>query len=398
MPAKNVLPFPSSPGTLSMRASGDKGVIDIRGTIGLSKEWEDYGVEASGTASEFDRELKALGDVRELEVNISSVGGEVFAAMAIHNILVRHPARVVANIDGYAMSSATIIALAADEIRMPENAYLMIHNPAWGMWGDYRDLEKMAADLKKFARDFANIYAARMEDNTGGDRTEILRNVIRMMDDETYLTGAEAKALGLVETVTERMELAACAVPIAGLPGVDPARVPDALRAVLFDSSPTASAGDAAEPVTMSTTPDPIEPTAPATTDEPVVDTPVTEAPAEGLTQSHEATKENPVASAAPVAQAAPATPSFSLDDIKNVVASVVEPLTKRLDKAEADLQREQQLRASGVPQAAWGNQRAADTPDAGASSDPDYKTLTAQQKFEMGCKKMHPGFFGKSA
>ena len=33
--------------------------------------------------------------------------GEVFAALAMHAILTRHPARVVANIDGLAASSAT---------------------------------------------------------------------------------------------------------------------------------------------------------------------------------------------------------------------------------------------------------------------------------------------------
>jgi ATP-dependent protease ClpP protease subunit len=206
----NVLPFSSPSPWFTVRAeAGGRGVLDIRGEIGLSKDFEEYGYEASGTVSEFDQAIKDLGNVSEIELNIYSGGGSVFVALAIHNILVRHSARVVANIDGFAGSAATILMLAADEIRIPDNAYLMIHNASMLAYGDHRTMLKAADDLRKWSRDIANLYTQRIEDNTGGERAAILADVIAKMDDETWLTGAEAKALGLVETVTGRVELAA---------------------------------------------------------------------------------------------------------------------------------------------------------------------------------------------
>ena len=195
----NVLPFSPSPSPwFTVRAeAGGRGVLDIRGEIGLAKEFEEYGYEASGTVSEFDQAIKDLGNVSEIELNIYSGGGSVFVALAMHNILVRHSARVVANIDGFAGSAATILMLAADEIRIPDNAYLMIHNASMLAYGDHRTMLKAADDRRKWSRDIANLYTQRIEDNTGGERAAILADVIAKMDDETWLTGAEAAALGL---------------------------------------------------------------------------------------------------------------------------------------------------------------------------------------------------------
>ena len=61
----NVLPFsPSTSPWFTVRAeAGGRGVLDIRGEIGLAKEFEEYGYEASGTVSEFDQAIKDLGNV-----------------------------------------------------------------------------------------------------------------------------------------------------------------------------------------------------------------------------------------------------------------------------------------------------------------------------------------------
>ena len=55
--------------------------------------------------------------------------GSVFDAVAIHNALSRHAGPVTVWIDGIAASAASYIAMAGDEIVMPENAFLMIHDP-----------------------------------------------------------------------------------------------------------------------------------------------------------------------------------------------------------------------------------------------------------------------------
>jgi hypothetical protein len=404
MPAP--IPFPTQPDQkwFTVRAEGSaKGVIDVRGTIGLEKFWEEeYGIDASGTVTEFERAVKDLGEVREIELNIYSEGGEVFAALAMHAILTRHPARVVANIDGLAASSATILMLAADEIRMPENAYVMIHNPSWGGWGDHREISAIAEQLRKWGRDMANLYAGRIEDNTGGDRAAILSDVIAKMDATTWLTGAEAKALGLVEVITGRVDLAANAAEMISpmmLQHLSKASVPEPLKALLFDRPAPG----------MSTTAAPIipAPTAEATTAAPVAPVEISEPTAtaetieavEAVVSDQSDTSdlsegvEVPAAPVAPVATEP--TASLTLDAIRGVVAEAVTaattPLTERLAAAEAALAHEQGLRASGVPQNAWGNQRPAEIPTGDAPSHADFATMSAGEKIRLGREKMHP-------
>ena len=404
MPAP--IPFPTQPDQkwFTVRAEGSaKGVIDVRGTIGLEKFWEEeYGIDASGTVTEFERAVKDLGEVREIELNIYSEGGEVFAALAMHAILTRHPARVVANIDGLAASSATILMLAADEIRMPENAYVMIHNPSWGGWGDHREISAIAEQLRKWGRDMANLYAGRIEDNTGGDRAAILSDVIAKMDATTWLTGAEAKSLGLVEVITGRVDLAANAAQMISpmmLQHLSKASVPEPLKALLFDRPAPG----------MSTTAAPIvpAPTAEATTAAPVAPVEISEptataetiAPVEAVVSDQSDTSdlsEGVEVPAAPVATVATEpTASLTLDAIRGVVAEAVTaattPLTERLAAAEAALAHEQGLRASGVPQNAWGNQRPAEIPTGDAPSHADFATMTAGEKIRLGREKMHP-------
>jgi hypothetical protein len=291
--------------------------------------------------------------------------------------------------------------LAADEIRMPENAYLMIHNASMFAFGDHRDMVKAADDLRKWSRDIANLYTGRIEGNTGDAPGAILADVIEKMDAETWLTGTEAKALGLVETVTGRVELAACmAGPIAPpvLASLHRERVPEPLRAILFDTAAPAMSTTATLPAPTAAAAAPVAETPAVTppvaevTPAPAVETPaaeVVEAPA---------AEETPAPVVAPVAETPAATPpvveapvAVTLDAIRTVVAEAVNPLAERLASAEAALANEQQLRASGVPLNAWGNQQPAEIPNGDAPSGPDFATMSAAEKIRLGREKMHP-------
>ena len=73
----------------------------------------------------------------------------MFAGQAIHTILRRHPARKVVTIDGLAASIASVIAMAGDEVVMPSNSLMMIHNPEGLAMGGSEDMRKMADTLDK---------------------------------------------------------------------------------------------------------------------------------------------------------------------------------------------------------------------------------------------------------
>ncbi|MER3400758.1 MAG: hypothetical protein C4313_06455 [Thermoflexus sp.] len=69
-----------------------------------------------------------------IDLILHTPGGLVLAAEQIAQALVRHPARVTVFIPHYAMSGGTLIALAADEIVMDENAVLGPVDPQLGQY------------------------------------------------------------------------------------------------------------------------------------------------------------------------------------------------------------------------------------------------------------------------
>ena len=158
--------------------------------------------------------MKALGDVRQINVRINSPGGDVFDGMAIYNTLKRHPARIVVDVDGLAASIASVIAMAGDEIRMAKSSVMMIHR-AWGIvLGTAHDMVTMAEVLAKLDGQIADVYAQRSRNSA--------QRMREMMVANTWLTADEAAAAGLAdsvtnqetnqETVSDRMDAEAVAV------------------------------------------------------------------------------------------------------------------------------------------------------------------------------------------
>jgi len=70
------------------------------------------------------RAIHLTPDDVPLDLIIHTPGGLVLAAEQIAHALTRHPAKVTVFVPHYAMSGGTVIALAADEIVMDENAVL----------------------------------------------------------------------------------------------------------------------------------------------------------------------------------------------------------------------------------------------------------------------------------
>jgi ATP-dependent Clp protease protease subunit len=147
------------------------------------------------TPKQMSDELKAFGDVDEIIVRINSCGGDVFAGVAIHSMLKRHKAKIIVYIDGLAASIASIIAMAGDEIIMPNGAMLMIHNPWSVAWGESKDFRKMADTLDTIRESMLEIYV----DKTGMKSDE----VIALLDAETWLTATEAVAQGFATQIEE---------------------------------------------------------------------------------------------------------------------------------------------------------------------------------------------------
>lgn len=172
----------------------DAHALYIYGDIEAVQMWGD-----EVTPDTLRRELD--GVTGPLDVYINSGGGDVFAGMAIYNIIKRHADDVTVYIDGLAASIASVIAMAGDKIIMPENALLMIHN-AWTMAiGNARDMRQTAEELDRVDSLIRDIYTAR----TGQDA----ESVTSAMEAETWYTAAEALEAGMIDEVEANKAIAA---------------------------------------------------------------------------------------------------------------------------------------------------------------------------------------------
>ncbi len=153
------------------------------------------------SAAQFKDDLKSLGAPKTIDLRVNSEGGDVFEGRAIYTQLAQHSARVVAHVDGIAASISSLICMAADEIRMADGAFMMIHN-AWSFTiGNAADHQKMMDLLNSVDSTMRETYAAR----TG----QTLADVQKWCNDETWMTATEAVARGFADVKDEPVKVAA---------------------------------------------------------------------------------------------------------------------------------------------------------------------------------------------
>lgn len=160
-----------------------------------------YWGEETVDAKSFLTELTALGELDMIDLRINSPGGNVFDGIAIHNALKNNSAKVVATVDGIAASAASFIAMAADEIVMPSNSFMLIHGASGFAWGNAEQMRKTAEDLERINLSLTATYVARSK-QTDARITEI-------MNEDRLMSADEALELGLCDSVTEPVKAAA---------------------------------------------------------------------------------------------------------------------------------------------------------------------------------------------
>lgn len=165
--------------------AGQPAVLDIFDEIGGS--W--WGVNAN----EFIASVDAVPG-NQITVRINSPGGDVFAALAMYNILRASGKEITTEVVGVAASCASLIFLSGDKRLMPKNTMLMVHNPWTFTGGNAAELREMADTLDKVGNSVASSYQAR----TGMD-AEALK---AMLAKDTWLTADEALASGFATEVT----------------------------------------------------------------------------------------------------------------------------------------------------------------------------------------------------
>lgn len=149
-----------------------------------------------------------------IDVIIHTPGGLVLAAGQIAQALRRHPGNVTVFVPHYAMSGGTMIALAADEIIMDENAVLGPVDPQIGQSPatsvlavmekkepkDIEDQTLILADVaRKAVAQMQAAVRALLSGRVGEDRAEALANKLTSgtWTHDYPISAEEAKAMGL---------------------------------------------------------------------------------------------------------------------------------------------------------------------------------------------------------
>lgn len=152
-------------------------------------DWLNY--QYFSPKSVIDALKNANGEDVTLEIN--SPGGYINAGSEIYTELMEYPGTINAKIVGYACSSASWIALAADHVAMSPTAQMMIHRASGGAIGNSSDMKSEYNALDQMDKSFVDLYAKR----TGKSPEEIYQ----MMVDTTWMNAKTAVENGFADEV-----------------------------------------------------------------------------------------------------------------------------------------------------------------------------------------------------
>lgn len=149
-----------------------------------------FGISATSPGKISDGLTEANGD--DIEIEINSGGGSVFAASDIYTALRSYKGNVEVKITGLAASAASVIAMGGNKILMSPSSSIMIHNSSTNLGsGDKNDATRAMNMLSTIDKSIANIYI---------ERTGITQNdILDMMSNETWLDIQSAKEMGFVD-------------------------------------------------------------------------------------------------------------------------------------------------------------------------------------------------------
>lgn len=137
-----------------------------------------------------------------INLTISSGGGSVTEGMGIADLVANYPEETTATGIGLVASIATVVLLAADKVKMTENAFMMIHRPWSYTMGNADELEATAELLDKMEAKLLDIYTASVIKRKG-DQKNLKEIITNMMAAETWLTAQEALEFGFIDEIVK---------------------------------------------------------------------------------------------------------------------------------------------------------------------------------------------------
>jgi ATP-dependent Clp protease protease subunit len=142
--------------------------------------------------------LESENPDKDIQFYINSPGGVVSAGLAIYDTMQFVKPDVSTMCIGQACSAASLLLMAGTKgkrFALP-NSRIMIHQPSGGAQGQATDIEIHAKEILYLRGRLNEIYAR----HTGKTVEEIAHD----MERDRFMSGDEAKAYGLIDTVYDR--------------------------------------------------------------------------------------------------------------------------------------------------------------------------------------------------
>lgn len=131
----------------------------------------------------------------DLELEINSGGGSVFAGFEIYSILQTAKCNTVAMVQSLAASAASTVMVGCRRVLLSPVAQVMIHLPATCTEGNQRDHQESLQMLGSITQSILNGYQLRCGSKASRERLEAL------MEAETWLPAQDAIELGLADAI-----------------------------------------------------------------------------------------------------------------------------------------------------------------------------------------------------
>lgn len=150
-------------GYAQLNNDGDRAQLYLYGDI-VSATWQSEWYEEDKCPQDISDFINQIEDEKEVDIFFNSGGGDVFAGIAICNILKRHSGKITGYVDGLAASIASVILCACDVVIRATGSQVMVHKPWSWTAGNATDFRKLADDLDKCEECMLDIYMTKAKE------------------------------------------------------------------------------------------------------------------------------------------------------------------------------------------------------------------------------------------
>lgn len=167
--------------------------IFLNGLVGAPQDF--FSMEPFFTVEDVQRHLDENASASTIVLHITSNGGFVNDAFAIHDKLANSGKTINTIGEGLVASAATIILMAGKKRQLTKYGELMIHNPFGRVEGDAEELQSAADEMQRIQDKIAQFYS----DKIGKPAKQFQK----WMDEEKAMSSDEALELGFITEVME---------------------------------------------------------------------------------------------------------------------------------------------------------------------------------------------------